>query len=71
VTIVPVFEAATVLDTWARSGATFYMALPTFIASWLRHSNVKGSKQYAYMGRLKPELTFWIGEESAECKDNR
>src|SRR5205085_10996792 len=28
VSIVPMFDAATVLDTWERSGATFYMALP-------------------------------------------
>ena len=31
VTIVPMFDAATVLDTWARSGATFYMGLPTLV----------------------------------------
>ncbi len=31
VTIVPMFDASTVLDTWARSGATFYMGLPTLI----------------------------------------
>ena len=31
VTIVPVFEAAAVLDTWEHSGATFYMALPTMV----------------------------------------
>jgi long-chain acyl-CoA synthetase len=35
VTIVPVFEAATVLDTWARSGATFHMALPTLVRALL------------------------------------
>ena len=35
VTIVPAFEPATVLDTWARSGATFYMALPTLIRAML------------------------------------
>ena len=35
VTIVPVFEAAMVLDTWARSGATFYMALPTLVRALL------------------------------------
>ena len=31
VTIVPVFDAAAVLDTWERSGATFLMGLPTMI----------------------------------------
>ncbi len=35
VTIVPVFEAATVLDTWQQSGATFYMALPTLVRTLL------------------------------------
>jgi long-chain acyl-CoA synthetase len=35
VTIVPVFDAATVLDTWAHSGATFFMALPTLIRAML------------------------------------
>jgi long-chain acyl-CoA synthetase len=33
VTIVPVFDAAKVLDTWESSGATFYMSLPTLIRS--------------------------------------
>lgn len=35
VTIVPVFDAATVLDTWERSGATFFMALPTLVRAML------------------------------------
>jgi long-chain acyl-CoA synthetase len=35
VTIVPVFDASTVLDTWVRNGATFYMALPTLIRDLL------------------------------------
>lgn len=35
VTIVPVFDAAKVLDTWASSGATFYMALPTLVRALL------------------------------------
>jgi len=35
VTIVPVFDAAKVLDTWESSGATFYMALPTLIRALL------------------------------------
>jgi long-chain acyl-CoA synthetase len=35
VTIVPIFDAATVLDTWAHSGATFFMALPTLIRAML------------------------------------
>ena len=35
VTIVPVFDAGAVLDTWERSGATFYMGLPTMIRALL------------------------------------
>jgi long-chain acyl-CoA synthetase len=35
VTIIPVFDAATVLDTWERSGATFYMSLPTLVRALL------------------------------------
>ena len=35
VTIVPVFDPATVLDTWERSGATFHMGLPTMIRALL------------------------------------
>jgi long-chain acyl-CoA synthetase len=35
VTIVPVFDAATVLDTWARCNATFYMALPAMVRALL------------------------------------
>jgi long-chain acyl-CoA synthetase len=35
VTIVPIFDAAAVLDTWERSGATFYMALPTLVRALL------------------------------------
>jgi long-chain acyl-CoA synthetase len=31
VTIVPMFDAGVVLDTWARSGATCFMGLPTLI----------------------------------------
>ena len=41
VTIVPVFDAATVLDTWARSGATFYMALPTLVRALLIEQNAR------------------------------
>jgi long-chain acyl-CoA synthetase len=41
VTIVPVFEAATVLDTWARSGATFYMALPTLVRALLSEQRAR------------------------------
>ena len=35
VTIVPVFDAATVLDAWEQSGATFHMGLPTMIRALL------------------------------------
>jgi len=31
VTIIPVFDAATVLDAWERNGTTFYMTLPTLL----------------------------------------
>jgi long-chain acyl-CoA synthetase len=31
VTIVPMFDAGLVLDAWERSGATFFMALPTLV----------------------------------------
>jgi len=35
VTIVPVFDAGVVLDTWQRSGATFFMSLPTLVRALL------------------------------------
>jgi len=40
-TIVPIFDAAAVLDTWEQSGATFYMALPTLVRALLteQHAN--------------------------------
>jgi len=41
VTIVPVFDAATVLDTWESSGATFYMALPTLIRALLAEQRAR------------------------------
>ena len=41
VTIVPVFDAATVLDTWERSGATFYMALPTLVRALLTEQHAR------------------------------
>jgi len=41
VTIVPMFEAATVLDTWARSGATFYMALPTLVRALVAEQHAR------------------------------
>ncbi len=41
VTIVPVFDAATVLDTWERSGATFYMALPTLVRALLMEQRAR------------------------------
>ncbi len=41
VTIVPVFDPATVLDTWERSGATFYMALPTLVRALLMEQKAR------------------------------
>ena len=41
VTIVPVFDPATVLDTWERSGATFYMALPTLVRALLTEQKAR------------------------------
>jgi long-chain acyl-CoA synthetase len=41
VTIVPVFDAAKVLDTWESSGATFYMALPTLIRALLAEQRAR------------------------------
>lgn len=41
VTIVPIFDAATVLDTWERSGATFYMALPTLVRAILTEQHAR------------------------------
>ena len=41
VTIVPVFDAATVLDTWVRCGATFYMALPTLVRALLAEQHAR------------------------------
>lgn len=41
VTIVPAFEPAAVLDTWARSGATFFMALPTLIRALLAEQQAR------------------------------
>jgi long-chain acyl-CoA synthetase len=41
VTIVPVFDAAAVLDTWERSGATTYMALPTLIRALLTEQRAR------------------------------
>jgi long-chain acyl-CoA synthetase len=36
-----VFDAAKVLDTWERSGATFYMALPTLIRALLAEQRTR------------------------------
>jgi long-chain acyl-CoA synthetase len=41
VTIVPVFDAATVLDTWERSGATFFMSLPTLVRALLAEQRAR------------------------------
>jgi len=41
VTIVPIFDAGTVLDTWERSGATFYMSLPTLVRSLLAEQRAR------------------------------
>src|SRR5450631_4310177 len=44
VTIVPVFDAGAVLDTWERSGATFYMSLPTLVRSLLAEQRARPRK---------------------------
>jgi long-chain acyl-CoA synthetase len=44
VTIVPVFDAGTVLDTWERSGATFYMSLPTLVRALLAEQRARPRK---------------------------
>jgi len=44
VTIVPVFDAGTVLDTWASSGATFYMSLPTLVRALLAEQRARPRK---------------------------
>ena len=41
VTIVPLFDAATVLDTWARCGATFYMGLPTLVRALVAEQHAR------------------------------
>ena len=41
VTIVPVFDAGAVLDTWERSGATFYMSLPTLVRALLAEQRAR------------------------------
>ena len=41
VTIVPIFDPATVLDTWERSGATFHMGLPTMIRALLAEQRLR------------------------------
>jgi len=41
VTIVPVFDAAAVLDTWERSGATFFMSLPTLVRALLAEQRAR------------------------------
>jgi len=41
VTIVPVFAAAAVLDTWAQCGATFHMALPTLARALLTEQTAR------------------------------
>ncbi len=44
VTIVPVFDAGAVLDTWERSGATFYMSLPTLVRALLAEQRARPRK---------------------------
>jgi len=44
VTIVPIFDPATVLDTWERSGATFHMGLPTMIRALLAEQRSRPRK---------------------------
>jgi long-chain acyl-CoA synthetase len=41
VTMVPVFDPAVVLDTWARSGATFFMSLPTLVRALLAEQRAR------------------------------
>ena len=41
VTIVPVFDAGAVLDTWERTGATFYMSLPTLVRALLMEQKAR------------------------------
>jgi len=41
VTIVPVFDAAAVLDIWERSGATFFMSLPTLVRALLAEQRAR------------------------------
>src|SRR5205807_5126631 len=41
VTIVRMFDAGTVLDTWERGGATFYMALPTLVRAILTEQHAR------------------------------
>jgi long-chain acyl-CoA synthetase len=41
VTIVPVFDAGTVLDTWQSSGATFFMYLPTLVRALLAEQRAR------------------------------
>ena len=41
VTMVPVFDPAVVLDTWVRSGATFYMSLPTLVRALLAEQRAR------------------------------
>ena len=50
VTIIPVFEAATVLDTWERSGATFFMALPTLIRALLIEQSAVQTRRFRPSG---------------------
>jgi long-chain acyl-CoA synthetase len=55
VTIVPVFDAAVVLDTWEQSGATFYMALPTLVRALL-------TEQHARPRRITARLAICGGD---------
>ena len=41
VTIVPVFDAGVALDTWAKSGATFFMSLPTLIRALITEQRAR------------------------------
>jgi long-chain acyl-CoA synthetase len=41
VTIIPVFDAGTVLDRWATSGATFFMTLPTLVRALIAEQKTR------------------------------
>jgi long-chain acyl-CoA synthetase len=46
VTIIPVFDAATVLDAWERNGTTFYMTLPTLLRALVAEQRIRPRRVY-------------------------